>query len=698
MRRWARCAAIAAASAAALLAAALPVCAAYETPQSPMFSYNYSVYGEAVPAPDFCTLHARIGEGLSAPADIFVREGEVYVLDAGADQIAVYPAQGGALRRTVRPTDGGAAVSIADATGLFVQTDGTLYIALPKQQLVLMTDAEGRVLRRYGRPESSLIPQDLPFSPEKVAVQADGMLYVVSESAWQGLLQIAADGTFVGFFGSNTVTVTAQTVIDRMWRRLFSKKQQARLENTLPVDLSSVALGADGFIYTSTDQETQRELRKLSPLGNNVLAHADTVAAGVKTGKDDYGDFESYRDGARTVETAFIDLTVGDGGAIYALDATRGRVFVYDQSSHLLGVFGVLAAQDGGLLSPVAVDEHGGDVYVLDAERRQVLMFRPTAYGRALTEASALFSAGRFAEAKPLWEALRAQNAELELCADGLGWAALEAEDYTAALRYFREARDISGFDQAFLAARGEVTGKLFFPLFCGALAVIAAVFLLIGRAAKRPAFEADLRRRKKLDPFTVMLHPFAGYEAMKENGMGSLPWSLAMLAALLLSRMLTLCYTGFLFSATRLEDIRLFAEQAQLLAIVLGFVICSWAVGTLMDSEGTLRQMFDATAYALCPYILTQIAAVLLSNVIVLREQAFLTALTTVGAWLTAAGLLIGTIRTHRFSFGRAVAFLLLVLVGILFLLFLFLMFYSLVGQLWSFLESLYSELRYRL
>ena len=42
--------------------------------------------------------------------------------------------------------------------------------------------------------------------------------------------------------------------------------------------------------------------------------------------------------------------------------------------------------------------------------------------------------------------------------------------------------------------------------------------------------------------------------------------------------------------------------------------------------------------------------------------------------------------------------AFLLLVLVGILFLLFLFLMFYSLVGQLWSFLESLYSELRYRL
>ena len=64
----------------------------------------------------------------------------------------------------------------------------------------------------------------------------------------------------------------------------------------------------------------------------------------------------------------------------------------------------------------------------------------------------------------------------------------------------------------------------------------------------------------------------------------------------------------------------------------------------------------------------------------------------------LTAAGLLIGTIRTHRFSFGRAVAFLLLVLVGILFLLFLFLMFYSLVGQLWSFLESLYSELRYRL
>ena len=103
MKRWARCAGLAAALAAALLTAALPVCAAYETPQSPMFSYNYSVYGEAVPAPDFCTLHARIGEGLSAPADIFVREGELYILDAGNDQIAVYPAQGGALRRYTPP-------------------------------------------------------------------------------------------------------------------------------------------------------------------------------------------------------------------------------------------------------------------------------------------------------------------------------------------------------------------------------------------------------------------------------------------------------------------------------------------------------------------------------------------------------------------------------------------------------------------
>lgn len=693
-KRWGRLA-VACVCAASLLATPVQ---AYETLQNPDFSYTYNVYGEAVPAPDFYQNTSAVGEGLVTPTDVFVHNGELYVLDAGGNRIAVYDAASGQPLRDILPTGEEEPTSLEDALGLFVQEDGTLYIALNKQQAVLVLDAQGQVLKRYGSPESSLIPRDFIYAPSKVAVQEDGMMYVVSDSSYQGLLQMKADGSFVGFFGSNTVTVTASAILNQMWRRLFNKEQQARLENTLPVDYSSVALGSDGFLYTTTDQEIEKEIKKLSPLGNNVLAYASQTAAGVVIGQDDYGDYETYRNANQTVDTAFIDLTVSEDGVIYALDSARGRVFAYDQNSHLLGIFGVTADQAGGFKLPVAITEEAGRVFVLDQGRQQVMVFEPTAYAEALLRAAVLFAQGNFAEAKPYWEEIRQQNANLPLCADGLGWAALEEQDYDTALAYFREARDVSGYNQAFLSQRNAFTDKWFIAIFAVCLLAVVALFVWISRAARKPAFNVRANGRRVLNPFQVMAHPFAGYEAMKDEHMGSVWWSLGLLAALFLSRMMTLCYTGFLFNDYRLEEIHLFAEFAQLMAIVLGFVICSWAVGTLMDSEGHFYEMFNATVYALCPYILTQIAAVLLSNIIVLREQAFLTALNAVGGYLTAAGLLIGIIKTHKFTFGKAILFILLVLVGILFLLFLFLMFYSLVGQLGTFLHSLYSELQYRL
>lgn len=183
-------------------------------------------------------------------------------------------------------------------------------------------------------------------------MQPDGRIFVVSEGTYQGIIQLDAEGRFIGFFGSNQVQATPGAILNQMWRKLFNKEQQERLENLLPVDYSSLTLAPDGFLYSTTANETTEELKKHGPDGSNILSYHQAQAPGVVLGGSDYGDLETFRDGEATVDTRFTDLSVSTRGMLYALDTERSRVFTYDAQSNLLGIFGGAAAQTGGLRRP----------------------------------------------------------------------------------------------------------------------------------------------------------------------------------------------------------------------------------------------------------------------------------------------------------------------------------------------------------
>ena len=676
-----------------------PVSAQYDVSASPTNNYNYNMYGEAVKAPAFYNYADDLVTGLKAPTDLYSVGDELYVLEAGAGRIAVFSIKDKALKREICPIDEkGAKYSLEDSQGIFVTKDKKIYIALNKQQKVLETDENGNVLQSFSRPKSSLIPDDFIFSPSRVAVQKDGLIYIVSDSSYQGLLQLDEKGELISFFGSNTVTVTAGTVLNQMWRKIFNKEQQSRMENVLPTDYSSIDCPKDDFIYSVTDMDTEKEIKKHSPLGNNVLNYAVSVASGVKIGQNNYGDFESWRDANTTVETAFVDITVSDDGMIFALDSSRGRIFTYDQNSNLLGLFGAVSDQRGGFKRAVSIEENNGIIYALDSERGTVMCFEPTEYAEKLIQGSILFSDGDFESAEPIFQEVRSLNSNLPFCARGLGWAALIRGDEKQAMEYFKECCDLQGYNQAFSSLRSETFSKWFPLFFAVGVLLIIGVFLLISRMMKKAAFDPKANGRTRLNPLQVTVHPFAGFEALKDDRMGHFGWSIAVLAALCFSRALSIAYTGFLFSTTRLSDVNLITEFVQLIVLIMAFVICSWAVGTLIDSEARFKEIYYSTVYALCPYIISQLITTLLSNILLLREQAFLTMITTVGGALTLIMLMIGIIKTHKFTFGKAVVFVIIDLVGILFILFLFLMFYSLSGQLWDFIKTIASEVQYRM
>lgn len=688
-----------AATAVLLIGAALPAAAAaYDVPYAADYGYHYNVYGEAVPSPALYTYTAALEDGMQTPTDLFIRDDELYVLDAGNSRVAVFGLADGKLRRRITPSAAEGAVSLSDARGLYVTADKSLYITLYEQKKLVVLDGEGRVKRWIGAPQGPLIPEKFTYYPTRVAVQDDGTVYVVSEGTYQGLIQLDPEGAFVRFFGSNQVTVDTGTVFNMMWRKIFNREQQARMENTLPVDYSSLTLGSDGFLYSTTATATTEEIKKHGPTGSNILAYNRNPAAGVVLDGGSYGDFETYLDGVTTVDTRFTDLAVGATGLIHALDTQRGRIFTYDQNSHLLGIFGVIADQNGGFHTPVSIEEHDGTLYVLDKGRGQVMVFQPTAYAEALMTAVYYYGQGLFAEAAPYWTTVRGYNTNLALCAAGLGWAALEEQDYSTAMGYFRQAQDKTGYNQAFLARRSAFFSQWAFLIFLVGLAAIVGLFLLIGVQSRKGAFSVTAGGRTRLTPFHVLCHPSVGFEAMKDERMGSNIWALILLLALFVTRLLTIRYTGYLFNPYRPETVNMLVEFVQIMAVFAAFVLCSWAVGTLVDSEARMGEIFRASTYALCPYILFQLASVLLSNALVLREGTFIAGLSTIGLYWSAIWMVVAIIQTHKFTLGKTILFIVLVLVGIFFVLFLCVMFYSLASQFGTFLSSLYQEILFRL
>ncbi len=683
-----------------LLAAGIQASAAYDTPRSPAVSYHYNLYGEAVPAPIFYTYKGALGEALHSPTDIVIRDTDLYVMDSGSGCVTVLdPATGGTRRRIVpQPDAQGVTLSLEDAQGMCVTEQGDIYICLYEQKQIAVLGGDGVVKRIISAPSGPLIPASFTYYPKRVAVQPDGRIFVVSEGTYQGIIQLDAEGSFVGFFGSNQVQATPGAILNQMWRKLFNKEQQERLENLLPVDYSSLTLAPDGFLYSTTANETTEELKKHGPDGSNILSYHQAQAPGVMLGGSDYGDLETFRDGEATVDTRFTDLSVSMRGMLYALDTERSRVFTYDSQSNLLGIFGGAAAQTGGLRRPVAVEMAGDTAYVLDQGRGEVLVFEPTAYAAALLEAAGLYAQGLFTQAKPYWETVRSYTTNLALCSTGLGWAALEEGHYTQALYYFEQTQDRAGYNQAFLAKRKAAFGRWAAVIFLAVGVAVAGLMALLSVKSRKGAFAVHDGKRRCLHPVHIMFHPSVGFEAMKDERMGSNRWALGMVAAMFAVRLLSIRFTGFLFNDYRAETINLLAELIQIVVIFAAWVICSWAVGTLMDSEGRMTEIFRASAYALCPYILCQSLSVVLSNVLVTREGLFIIGLRMLGVYWSAVWMLISIIKTHKFGFGRALMFVAIVLLGILFLLFLCIMFYTLAGQFGTFLSTIYQELQYRL
>ena len=197
---------------------------------------------------------------------------------------------------------------------------------------------------------------------------------------------------------------------------------------------------------------------------------------------------------------------------------------------------------------------------------------------------------------------------------------------------------------------------------------------------------------------FHVITHPFDGFWDLTREGHGTLAAANTFMLLFLLTRVLKLMYTSFQFVEVAVQHINVFQQMGSLLLPFLILCLANWAMTTLFDGKGRFIDIYIAMCYALVPYILIQLPMVLVSNMLTFEEASIHTVLLSVSVIWCAFLAFVGLMQIHDYSPGKTIIFIVVTIVGAAVIIFLILVFFSLLSDAIGFFVSLYREMAFRL
>ena len=197
---------------------------------------------------------------------------------------------------------------------------------------------------------------------------------------------------------------------------------------------------------------------------------------------------------------------------------------------------------------------------------------------------------------------------------------------------------------------------------------------------------------------FYVIFHPFKGFWDLKHEKRGSMSAALTFLVLLIITYILRRQYTGFIFDENDPKELNVDFEIISVLLPFFLWATANWCITTLMDGEGSYRDIVIATAYALVPLILLNLPLVPFSRFIKMEEGAFYYFFASVSVLWTGALILAGASVTHQYTMTKTVFTSILSVVGMGLMIFIGLLVFSLLQQMISFVYTIYREIAFRL
>lgn len=191
--------------------------------------------------------------------------------------------------------------------------------------------------------------------------------------------------------------------------------------------------------------------------------------------------------------------------------------------------------------------------------------------------------------------------------------------------------------------------------------------------------------------------HPAEGFEDMRWKKAGSLKIAFAIVLLLFLAQIADGRLYGFQFGISYDKTFNIIPYIVKSIVLFGAWVVGNWAVCTLLDGEGTMKNICIYSAYALIPYIAQIFINVLLSHILIQDEAVFMQAIRIIGVGWSVILLFSAIKSVHQYSFGKTVFAIILTIVAMLIVLFLLVLFMSLIQQVYIFISTIYTEISYR-
>ena len=196
---------------------------------------------------------------------------------------------------------------------------------------------------------------------------------------------------------------------------------------------------------------------------------------------------------------------------------------------------------------------------------------------------------------------------------------------------------------------------------------------------------------------FYTIFHPFDGFYEMKFRGKGSMALATALLVLYGLVSIFNTQYTGFIFNFYPLYAIE--TVQLFLLAVIpiVLFIVSNWSTTSLMNGSGNFRDIWMMTCYSLVPMILFNFVTTLLSNVIIKEEGSILMAFNYIGVVWFCYLIFCGLCTIHEYTASRNILTLLVTLVAAIIIIFLVILYFTLMQTVIGFVSTISAEISKR-
>jgi len=548
---------------------------------------------------------------LESPEDMHLHEGVLYVADTGNRRIV-------ALDLETRDLWVVAEGPFNRPTGVFITRDNELFVADNGNGTVFRFDLEGNLLQEITRPTDIIFGENTSFRPQRVLVDHAGIIYVVSEGTFDGIIQLTDDGEFIGFFGLTNVQLSPMEVLQNL---ILSDVQLARLVRRTPPTFTNMALDPRGLLRTVTQHSMPNAVMAHNVAGANILGggHANIVG-----------------------ELNFVDIAVGRYGQMYAVTDT-GLIYEYTQEGIYVFTFGgrAISVERSGIftiVSAIEVDEHNS-LYVLDRGRGMVHVYVPTNFAATIHSAIHLHEQGYYRESLELWRNVRREGGSLRITNLFIGRGYYQLRDYERAAYFFELAAARGWYSDAFWQIRDAWIIANFNRIII-IVFVIWLVWMTVKLLNRRLKFLPDLRPGiKRVTGIRLVAdllyikdfirHPIDSYYYLRNDDKGGTKAAIILMAVAYLVFLGSFLATGFLFRHFPFEVDGGYAVLYFSMLFIPGvalFVNCNYLVASITDGRGRYKDVFNLTAYAFSPYILFMPILIIVSHFLTFNEQFVMT------------------------------------------------------------------------